>query len=111
MDFLISLSFDANIHYNKQILTLSQIPETKGTAFQHALPGEILTNSLILRFASFRYIEGCRSPIKGIGWLSTIRLIEYMYVKAKEIVGIKPYHVGNTVVLLQGIPKWSSVRF
>ena len=90
LDFLIGLSFDAEIHYN------NQIPETKGTAFQHALPGEILTESLILRLASFRHIEGCHLPIKGIGWLSTTRLIEYMYIKAKkDIVGFKPYHVGN----------------
>ena len=73
--------------------------ETKGTAFQHALPGEILTESFILRLASFRRIEGCHLPIKGIGRLSTTRLIEYMYIKAKkDVVGFKPYHVDNNAL-------------
>ena len=56
----------------------------------------MLTESLFLGLASFRHIEGCHLPIKGIDWLSTTQLIEYMYIKAKkDIVGFKPYHVGN----------------
>ena len=91
----VSFSFDAKIHDN------NQITETKGTAFQHNLPGETFTESLILRLASFRYtyIAGCHLPMRGIGWLSTTRLIEYMYIKAKkDIVGFKPYHVGKNAL-------------
>ena len=81
------------------IMLLTNSSETKGTAFQHALPGEILTESLILRLASYRHIEGCHLPIKGIGWLYTNRFIEFMYIKAtKDIVVYKPYHVGNNVL-------------
>ena len=75
-------------------------PETKGTAFQHARPGEILTESPILSHASFIFIVGSHLPKKSIGWLSTTRLIEYMYITAKKtlwdsnhttcIMGFKP---------------------
>ena len=68
-----------------------------GTAFQHA---------------SFRHIEGCHLPIKSIGWLSTTRLIEYMYIKAeKDTVGLKPYHAGNNASLdLNRVAKYYLIK-
>ena len=58
-----------------------------------------MTDGLILRLASFRHIEDCHLPIKVIGWLSTTRLPEYMYIKAeKDTVGLKPYNVGNNAL-------------
>ena len=83
MDFLISLSFDAKIHYNKHDYVAKKLLIIKVQ----------LSN---IRLASFRHAEGCHLPIKGIGWLSTTRFIEYLFIKAeKDSVGLKPYHVDN----------------
>ena len=96
LDFLISFNFDAKIHYNKLMIALLKISETKGTA--RASTRWNLVWRPYLRVASLRYIEGCYLPIIGISWLFLPDWSSTCTSKDKIHDVFKPYNVVNNAL-------------